>query len=55
MFDMDLLTYFELGHSLRAHHNISMTEYNAMMPWHRDINVELIKQEIEARQNTPQS
>ena len=41
----DLLTYFEIQHILMESGKISMTEYNAMLPWHLDIELSLIKKD----------
>lgn len=51
MFDVDLVTYFTLGQALCKHQGITLTEYNQMMVWHRDVHVELIKQRIEEQNN----
>ncbi len=51
MFDIDLITYFNLGQTLCKQQGITLTEYNQMMVWHRDVHVELIKQRIEEQSN----
>lgn len=47
MFDKSLLDFFELSHILRRDHNISLTEYNQMLPWHLDVYLSLIRRDQE--------
>jgi len=44
-----LFSYFETGHFLKEHGNISLEEYNAMLPWHLDANLSLMKRDAEQR------
>lgn len=48
MFELDLLEYFEIGHIMKRDCNISLTEYNAMLPWHREVYIQLIKRDQQA-------
>ncbi|BAU40015.1 hypothetical protein [Ralstonia phage RSP15] len=50
-----LESYFRLAHELRERHNISLTEYNAMVPWHLGVYVDLIYEELEAKKNQKKS
>ena len=47
MSHMDLEVYFKINFALMQHHKYSLTEIENMMPWERDIYVELLKQHIE--------
>ena len=47
MSHMDLEAYFKINFALMQHHKYSLTEIENMMPWERDIYVELLKQHIE--------
>lgn len=40
-----LMSYFEIGHILCEGHNINSTEYNAMLPWHLDVKLALIRRD----------
>jgi hypothetical protein len=44
---MDLESYFRLNFSLMQYHKYSLTEIENMIPWERDIYVELLKEHIE--------
>ena len=44
---MDLESYFRLNFSLMQYHKYSLTEIENMIPWERDVYVELLKQHIE--------
>jgi len=44
---MSLEAYFKINFALMQHHKYSLTEIENMMPWERDIYVELLKQHIE--------
>ena len=44
---MDLESYFRLNFSLMQYHKYSLTEIENMLPWERDVYVELLKQHIE--------
>jgi hypothetical protein len=55
---MDLEAYFRLNFALMQYHKYSLTEIENMIPWERDVYVELLKQHLEeeeekqkARQN----
>ena len=47
MSHMNLEAYFKINFALMQHHKYSLTEVENMMPWERDIYVELLKQHIE--------
>jgi len=42
-----LESYFRLNFSLMQYHKYSLTEIENMIPWERDIYVELLKEHIE--------
>lgn len=44
---MDLESYFKINFALMQHHKYSLTEIENMMPWERDIYLELLKQFVE--------
>ena len=44
---MDLEAYFRLNFALIQYHKYSLTEIENMMPWERDIYVELLKQHLD--------
>ncbi len=46
MIHMDLEAYFRLNFALIQYHKYSLTEIENMMPWERDIYVELLKQHL---------
>ncbi len=47
MSHINLEAYFKINFALIQHHKYSLTEIENMMPWERDIYVELLKQHIE--------
>ena len=47
MSHMYLEAYFKINFALMQHHKYSLSEVENMMPWERDIYVELLKQHIE--------
>jgi hypothetical protein len=47
MAHMDLEAYFKINFALMQHHKYSLTEIENMMPWERDIYLELLKQFVE--------
>lgn len=47
MIHMDLENYFRLNFALMQYHKYSLTEIEAMIPWEREIYVELLKQHLE--------
>jgi len=47
MVHMDLPNYFRLNFSLMQYHKYSLTEIENMIPWERDVYVELLRQHIE--------
>jgi hypothetical protein len=47
MTHIDLENYYRLNFSLMQYHKWSLTEIEAMMPWERDVYVELLKQHLE--------
>jgi len=44
---MDLENYFRLNFALMQYHKYSLTEIENMIPWERDIYVELLTQHLE--------
>ncbi len=44
---MTLESYFTLNFSLMQYHKYSLTEIENMMPWERDIYVELLRSHLE--------
>ena len=44
---MSLVSYFKLNFALMQYHKYSLTEIENMMPWERDVYVELLKQHLE--------
>ena len=51
----NLESYFKVNFALIQHHKYSLTELNEMIPWEREIYIELLKnwiqeQETEAKQ-----
>tara|TARA_B100000427_G_scaffold77237_1_gene63022 strand:+ start:99 stop:272 length:174 start_codon:yes stop_codon:yes gene_type:complete len=44
---MNLESYFRINFALMQYHKYSLTEIENMMPWERDIYVELLKQHLE--------
>ena len=47
MSHMNLEAYFKINFSLMQYHKYSLTEIENMIPWERDVYVELLKQHIE--------
>jgi hypothetical protein len=52
---MDLESYFKLNFSLMQYHKYSLTEIENMIPWERDIYVELLKQHLEEEEYKQQA
>ena len=52
---MDLANYFKLNFALLQYHKWSLTEIEAMIPWERDIYVELLKQHLEEEEQKQKS
>ena len=50
MIHMDLEAYFRLNFALIQYHKYSLTEIENMMPWERDIYVELLRQHLKEEQ-----
>ena len=50
MIHMYLEAYFRLNFALIQYHKYSLTEIENMMPWERDIYVELLKQHLKEEQ-----
>lgn len=46
---MDLLSYFETQHILLKSGSMSMTEYNALIPWQLDVILSLMKRDQEEK------
>jgi hypothetical protein len=44
---MDLENYFRLNFALIQYHKYSLWEIESLIPWERDIYVELLKQHLE--------
>ena len=44
---MDLMSYYKLNFALMQYHKYSLTEIENLMPWERDVYVELLKQHLE--------
>jgi hypothetical protein len=44
---MNLEAYFRINFALMQYHKYSLTEIENMVPWERDIYVELLKQHLE--------
>ena len=47
MSHMNLEAYFKINFSLMQYHKYSLTEIENMIPWERDVYVELLKQHLE--------
>ena len=43
----DLVSYFKLNFALMQHHKYSLTEIENLIPWERDIYVELLRAHLE--------
>jgi hypothetical protein len=52
---MDLENYFKLNFSLMQYHKYSLTEIENMIPWERDVYVELLRQHIEEEEYKQQA
>tara|TARA_B100001250_G_scaffold188552_1_gene161984 strand:+ start:1982 stop:2152 length:171 start_codon:yes stop_codon:yes gene_type:complete len=44
---MDLENYYKLNFALMQYHKYSLTEIENLIPWERDVYVELLKQHLE--------
>ena len=44
---MDLESYYRINFALIQYHKYSLTEIENLIPWERDIYVELLKQHLE--------
>jgi hypothetical protein len=51
---MDLETYYKLTFSLIQYHKYSLTEIENLIPWERDIYVELLKAHLEEEKQKQQ-
>lgn len=51
---MDLETYYKLNFSLMQYHKYSLTEIENLIPWERDIYVELLKAHLEEEKQKQQ-
>jgi hypothetical protein len=51
---MNLESYFRLNFALMQYHKYSLTEIENMMPWERDIYVELLMQHLEEEKTKQQ-
>ena len=47
MIHMSLENYFRLNFSLMQYHKYSLTEIENMIPWERDVYVQLLKSHLE--------
>ena len=47
MIHMDLENYLRLNFALMQYHKYSLSDINDMIPWERDIYVELLKQHLD--------
>ena len=47
MIHMDLENYFKLNFALIQYHKYSLTEIENLIPWERDIYVELLRAHLE--------
>jgi hypothetical protein len=47
MIYMSLENYFKLNFSLMQYHKYSLTEIENMMPWERDVYVEMLRAHLE--------
>jgi hypothetical protein len=47
MVHMDLEGYYKLNFSLMQYHKYSLTEIENMIPWERDIYVQLLKNHLD--------
>ena len=55
MVHMDLENYYRLNFALLQYHRWSLWEIESLMPWERDIYVELLKQHLEEEKLKQQS
>ena len=51
---MDLEGYYKLNFSLMQYHKYSLTEIENLIPWERDIYVELLKAHLEEEKQKQQ-
>jgi hypothetical protein len=55
MIHLDLENYFRLNFALMQYHKWSLSEIENLLPWERDIYVELLKQHLEEEKLKQQS
>jgi len=55
MSHMTLEAYFRINFALMQFHKYSLTEIEEMIPWERDIYIELLKQHIEEEKQKQQA
>ena len=55
MIHLDLENYFRLNFALIQYHKWSLSEIENLLPWERDIYVELLKQHLEEEKLKHQS
>jgi hypothetical protein len=55
MTHIDLENYYRLNFALIQYHKWSLTEIELMMPWERDVYVELLKQHLEEEKQKQQT
>jgi hypothetical protein len=55
MIHLDLENYFRLNFALMQYHKWSLSEIENLLPWERDIYVELLKQHLEEEKLKHQS
>ena len=51
---MDLENYFKINFALMQYHKYSLTEIENLIPWERDIYVELLKAHLEEEKQKQQ-
>ena len=51
---MDLENYYKLNFSLMQYHKYSLTEIENLIPWERDIYVELLRNHLEEEKQKQQ-
>ncbi len=48
MVHMSLMNYYELNFSLMQYHKYSLTEIENMIPWERDVYVNMLQNHLES-------
>lgn len=52
---MDLYNHYKLNFDLTQHHSFTLSELNEMIPFEREVYVDMILQKIEKEKNNGQS